>query len=122
MSEPRTTARLGNKVMTGTNCSSCGMSYTECTDKVLRNGRFARNKYGNPCCARCGNTDTHDARQWVSDAPTDTSGTHFYITVDLPQPLGKISELLDAVGRAWPDASIDLNHPGGWNVHIKAPE
>lgn len=125
MSE-RTTSIIGANVTTGTACESCGMPYSECTDKILKRGKYSRRKTGTACCEQCKVSNTHDARKSTSTHGPGTyaepMGTSFFITVDLPQPLAKISELLDALGKAWPDATIDLNHPGGWNVHIRAQE
>lgn len=42
----------------------------------------------------------------------------FFIEVELPAPIHAISALLRAAGEHWPDAKIDLNHPGGWKIKL----
>jgi hypothetical protein len=44
------------------------------------------------------------------------------IVVHLPQPLDKVSGLLNAVARWWPATKVDTAAPDGWTIDIPADE
>ena len=56
------------------------------------------------------------------------SGDGIVIVVELPQPLGKISQLLDAIGQLWPGANVNVKPEGpakelgNWCIHIEADQ
>jgi len=41
-----------------------------------------------------------------------------HIVVHLPQNMDTIVGLLDAVAKYWPEASFDVNSPGGWRIDL----
>lgn len=85
----RTTAQIGERLLSGEDCSNCGMSYRKCTGKVLSR-HFA-------CCGACGYSGTHDEKPVPGDIPSP-----------VPEPLaGRLFN--------WKfDSAVQRLDEGGW--------
>jgi len=60
--------------------------------------------------------------------PSDHEPTGIVVIVDLPQPLHKVSRLLEALGDIWPGTKVNVKPEGpaaalgNWLVHIEGDE
>jgi hypothetical protein len=58
--------------------------------------------------------------------PSDHEATGIVVVVDLPQPLNKVSQFLEAVGNIWPGTQVNVKPEGpaaqlaNWCIHVEA--
>lgn len=72
--------------------------------------------------------DGRVANTFRSLVPKPAEGEGIVIIVDLPQPLHKVSQYLEAVGNIWPGTQVNVKPEGpaallgNWCVHIEAEQ